>query len=171
VNIGDIEQIPTSGSATPVTCTTSVPLDVTSALCGVEAREDTSFPAVCTTDVPDFPALSAVLQPDTDPAYYDDYSGYGGNGRRLITVAVVNVMPTDTTCSSGMTVLGFRQFLVDPATSSATTFDPGDANGRFLALYVGSVAPVPQGWFDSRFAGACQSNGSITGPGKVVLHQ
>ena len=132
------------------------PVDVTAALCGMESRLDTAYPAMCTTDVTDFAALSAMYLPDTDPAYYDDYSGYSGNGRRLITVAVVSALPTDTTCSAGMTVLGFRQFLVDPP-ALGSTFDPTDANGRFVALYVGSVAPLPQGWFDSRYAPACQS--------------
>ncbi len=170
VNIGDIEQIPASGNATPGSCTaTAPPVDVTAALCGIESRLDTAYPGACTTDVTDFAALSAPLNPDTDPAYYTDYSAYTGNGRRLITVAVVSAMPADTSCSAGMTVLGFRQFLVDPP-ADGSTFSPTDPNGRFVAIYAGSVAPVPQGWFDSRFAGACQSS-SLTGPGKVVLHQ
>jgi len=40
---------------------------------------------------------------------------------------------------------------------------PADPNGRFLAIYIGSVAPVKQGRFDG-----CQQT---AGPGKVVLHQ
>ena len=43
-------------------------------------------------------------------------------------------------------------------------------NGRFAALYLGSVAPVPQGWFDTRYAPSCRSYLTV-GPGKVVLHQ
>ena len=40
---------------------------------------------------------------------------------------------------------------------------PGDTNGRFPAMYVGTVAPLKQGRFDG-----CQIT---NGPGKVVLHQ
>ena len=61
-----------------------------------------------------------------------------------------------------MMVLGFRQFLVDP-NPDATNINPTDQNGRFVALYIGSVAPVKQGRFD----GCTQA----AGPGKVVLHQ
>jgi hypothetical protein len=39
-----------------------------------------------------------------------------------------------------------------------------------VALYLGAVAPLPQGWFDTRYAPACRSY-LTTGPGKVVLHQ
>jgi hypothetical protein len=171
VNVGDIEQIPQSGSATPAACTaTTAPVDVTAALCGMKSRLDTTYPGICTSDVTDFGALSAFFLPDTDPAYYTDYTGYSGNGRRLVTVAVVSAMPTDITCGANMTALGFRQFLVDEP-ASGSTFNPVDANGRFVAVYMGSVAPLPQGWFDTRYEPACQSLGTLTGPGKVVLHQ
>jgi hypothetical protein len=45
-----------------------------------------------------------------------------------------------------------------------TNITPADTSGRFLAMYIGSVAPVKQGRFD----GGCQIT---SGPGKVVLHQ
>jgi hypothetical protein len=61
-----------------------------------------------------------------------------------------------------MTILGFRQFLVIPG-QGATVINPADANGRFVAMYIGSVAPLKQGRFDG-----CQQT---AGPGKVVLHQ
>jgi Flp pilus assembly protein TadG len=173
VNIGDIEQLPASGFANPLACTAVAQgADVTAALCGIESRLDTAYPTNCITDVTDFDTLSASFQPDLDPAYYTDYSGYTGNGRRLITVAVLSAMPTDSnaSCSVASTVLGFRQFLVNPA-ADGSTFSPTDPNGRFVALYIGSVAPVPQGWFDSRYASSCQAAGAVVGPGKVVLHQ
>ena len=44
-----------------------------------------------------------------------------------------------------------------------TAINPDDPNGRFVAMYIGSVAPVKQGRFDG-----CQQ---AAGPGKVVLHQ
>ncbi len=61
-----------------------------------------------------------------------------------------------------MTVLGFRQFLLEP-NSGATDITTGDVYGRFFGMYIGSVAPVPQGRFDGCSISA--------GPGKVVLHQ
>ena len=61
-----------------------------------------------------------------------------------------------------MTVLGFRQFLVEPDPSGVDV-NPGDTNGRFIVLYVGSLVPVKQGRIDG-----CQIS---AGPGKVVLHQ
>jgi Flp pilus assembly protein TadG len=173
VNIGDIEQLPSSGLANPAACNAvSQGTDVTAALCGVESRLDTAYPTNCISDVTDFDSLSASFQPDLDPAYYTDYSGYSGNGRRIVTVAVLSAMPTDNnaSCSTSSTVVGFRQFLVNPP-ADGTTFSPTDPNGRFVALYLGTIAPVPQGWFDSRYAPACSAAGTVVGPGKVVLHQ
>jgi hypothetical protein len=63
-----------------------------------------------------------------------------------------------------MTVLGFRQFLIQPLDASGTANNPSDVNSRFIAMYAGSVAPVRQGRFD----GSCRAT---SGPGKVVLYQ
>ena len=82
---------------------------------------------------------------------------YTGNGRRIITIPMV-----DALSATAMTVLGFRQFLLEP-NSGATDITTGDVYGRFLGMYIGSVAPVPQGRFDGCSISA--------GPGKVVLHQ
>jgi hypothetical protein len=68
-----------------------------------------------------------------------------------------------------MTVLGFRQFLLQPA-QDGTFLNPTDQDGRFNAMYIGSVKPISQGWFDDRFLLACPVGG-FSGPGKVVLHQ
>jgi Flp pilus assembly protein TadG len=173
VNIGDIEQIPPSGLATPGACSTvSAPTDVTNMLCGLESRLDTAYAGNCQTGVTDFGTLSASYLADTDGAYYTDYSGYSGNGRRIITLAIVTAtLPTDTSCSAGMTVLGFRQFLLEPPSDGTGTFNATDPNGRIPLLYLGSVAPISQGWFDSRYAPACTAAGTVLGPGKVVLHQ
>jgi hypothetical protein len=61
-----------------------------------------------------------------------------------------------------MTVLGFRQFLIEPV-QGGVDVSPSDPNGRFAALYIGSVVPVKQGSFSG-----CQQ---AAGPGKIVLHQ
>ena len=50
-----------------------------------------------------------------------------------------------------MTVLGFRQFLVQP-NPDGTPFNPSDANGRFVATYIGSPMPLKQGNIDDRYA-------------------
>ena len=81
-----------------------------------------------------------------------------GNGRRIITIPIVDSIANTTS----MTVLGYRQFLLLP-NSGDTDLVPGDTAGRFLGMYIGSVAPLTQGRFD----GCTQT----AGPGKVVLHQ
>jgi Flp pilus assembly protein TadG len=164
VNIGDIEQLPISGNATPGRCQATTPqIDVTTMLCGLYTRMSTDLFGSCA----DYAATTAPFAADTDPALVTDLTAYAGNGRRILTVAVVNPLAADTSCG-GMTVLGFRQFLLNPAADGS--YNPGDANGRFAALYLGSVQPLPQGWFDTRYAPACRSF-LTTGPGKVVLHQ
>ena len=81
------------------------------------------------------------------------------------TVAVVDALSPNT--ATPMTVLGFRQFLVQPA-ADGTFFNPSDANGRFVATYLGSPMPLRQGNIDDRYQfGFCPVT---SGPGKVVLH-
>jgi Flp pilus assembly protein TadG len=130
---------------------------VTEALCGLAARFSSTVPDLC-TGIPSSDSLYPAYTPDTDTSDHDSYIDYTGNGRRLITIPVVDTV----TDSANMTILGFRQFLVIPSQGD-TTIAPGDGLGRFVALYAGSVAPVPQGRFDG-----CQLS---AGPGKVVLHQ
>jgi Flp pilus assembly protein TadG len=164
VNIGDLEQLPLSGAATPFRCqSTTAQTGVTNLLCGLFSRMSTETLGVCA----DYSAVTAPYVADTDAAYVSDSAGYMGNGRRVVTVAVVSAMPIDTSCGT-MTVLGFRQFLLNPVADG--TYNPMDPNGRFVAVYLGAVAPLPQGWFDTRYAPACRSY-LTTGPGKVVLHQ
>jgi hypothetical protein len=161
VNVGDIEQIPQSGSATPGRCgAPSAPAGVTNMLCGLYSRMSTETFGSCA----DYGSALASYAADTDPAYVTDVTAYTGNGRRVLTVAVVNTLAADTSCG-GMTVLGFRQFLLNPAADGS--YNPIDPGGRFAAMYLGSVAPVAQGWFDRRYTQVCPVNG----PGKVVLHQ
>ena len=139
-------------------CTTNTvaPL-VTEALCGLASRFDSATPTVC-AGIPSVDTLYTIYPPDTDTADYDAYADYTGNGRRLITVPVVDTVSD----SANMTVLGFRQFLVIPDLG-ATVLNAADSLGRFVGLYAGSVAPLKQGRFDG-----CQLS---AGPGKVVLHQ
>ena len=158
-------------SAVPPACSgASLPQVASATLCGLYVRFDNQTqPGVCTTSVTDYSALQPAFQPDTDvvTGQGDIYSSYSGNGRRVITVTVVDALAPNT--ATPMTVLGFRQFLVQP-NPDGTFFDPSDANGRFVATYIGSPMPVKQGYVDDRFGQSCPAPVS-SGPGKVVLHQ
>ena len=157
-------------SAVPPACTAALPQGAEAAMCGMLSRVDnTTLPAACTTAVTDYSALAAATPVDTDPGVSQDlYTAYQGTGRRVITVPVVDALAVNT--GTPMTVLGFRQFLVVP-NPDGTFFAPGDPNGRIPVLYIGSPAPVQQGWFDTRYAGGSCPVGGFSGPGKVVLHQ
>lgn len=144
--------------ALPVACTATAPSPtVTSALCGITTRFESSLPAAC-VNIAEVDTLSTIYSPDTDINDIQDYTQYAGNGRRVITIPVVDAL----SATAPMTVLGFRQFLIEPA-QNGIDINPSDADGRFNALYIGSVVPVKQGRFDG-----CQQT---AGPGKVVLHQ
>jgi len=144
-------------SAAPRACTQIVVSQVTSFLCGLTTRFSAETPDAC-AGVPEVESLAGVYQPDTDLTDLDDYAAYTGNGRRVITVAVVDQIQN----TSAMIVYGFRQFLVAPNPDDVT-INPADRYGRFAALYIGYPVPVRQGRFDGCVVTA--------GPGKVVLHQ
>ena len=140
------------------------------ALCGLYSRFDNANPpGVCSTNVTGFTELAISNAADTDivtgPA--DLYSVYTGNGRRVVTLPIVSALAQDVV--STMTILGFRQFFLEP-NQDGTFLNPSDNFGRFIVQYIGNPAPVRQGWFDDRFGLACPV-GSYSGPGKVVLHQ
>jgi Flp pilus assembly protein TadG len=168
-NVGDTEQL--WANAAPPACSNGTNQYIQALNCGLYSRlENANTPAGCTTAVTDFGALSPAYLPDTDvtPAETPPYSAYTGNGRSILTVAIVDALAAST--ATPMTVLGFRQFQVVP-NPDGTFFDPTDPNARVPALYIGNPAPVQQGWFDTRYAGGACPVGSFTGPGKVVLHQ
>jgi hypothetical protein len=162
VGIGDAETI--WASAAPSACATIIApnASVSAAVCGLRSRFDNAAPpALCA----DFASLSTLYQPDTDVATgeADLYaSQYIGNGRRIITVPIMEAGAT-------MTVLGFRQFFLEPNPDGSYP-NPADTYGRFVAQYIGSSAPVQQGWFDDHFKLGCPLP-LTSGPGKVVLHQ
>lgn len=144
-------------NAAPLGCNQNrVNPQITTLLCGLAARFDNAtVPASCNTVAETETVLSASPI-DSDIADIDDYTAYTGNRRRIITVPVIDLASTST-----MVVLGFRQFLLEPALSDVT-INPTDQNGRFVAMYLGSVMPVRSGRIDG-----CTL---ATGPGKVV-HQ
>jgi Putative Tad-like Flp pilus-assembly len=168
MNMSDSEQL--WATAAPPTCANATPQTTQAILCGIYSRLDNlNPPSACTTVVTDYSSLSASYLPDTDLVANETppYSAYTGNGRRIITVAIVDALAANT--SAAMTVLGFRQFLVVPNTDGSF-FTPSDQNGRFPVLYIGNPAPLQSGWFDTRYANSCPV-GSFSGPGKVVLHR
>jgi len=145
-------------NAAPVACSAAAPAAVvTNALCGLDTRFELSANPACQA-IAGFDTLSTIYPADTDLNSYTTYTDYTGDGRRIITIPIVDAI----SATASMTVLGFRQFLVMPA-QGGTAINPDDPNGRFVAMYIGSVAPVKQGRFDG-----CQQ---AAGPGKVVLHQ
>lgn len=157
-------------SAVPPLCTGALPPVALAALCGLYTRFDNQTPPTgCTTGVTDYSSLQPAFQPDTDivTGQADIYTAYSGNGRRVITVPVVNALAPNA--ATPMTVLGFRQFLLQP-NPDGTFFNPSDTNGRFVATYIGSPMPVRQGYVDDRFGQSCPAPVS-SGPGKVVLHR
>lgn len=145
-------------NASPNPCVQNVSSLVSAFVCGLASRFDVVPPASC-AQVPEIDSMAQAYQADTELADIEDYAAYTGTTRRVITVPVVETLSTTGT----MTVLAFRQFLVEPVQNN-TVINTADSNGRFGALYIGSVAPVRQG----SFAGCAQP---VAGPGKVVLHQ
>jgi len=122
--------------------------------------------------VTDLTDIATSYSVDTDLNDYDDYTLYGGNGRRVITVPVLDTL--STTATTPMGVLGFRQFLVTPfADTNSSYIDPSDAHGRFNAIYIGNVAPVKQGYYNALGTSPLAPNSCsiVDGPGKVVLNQ
>ena len=144
-------------NAAPLGCNNRVQAHITYMLCGMASRFESQPPALC-VEIPEVDTIASAQIPDTDLADLDDYATYTGNQRRVITVPIVETLSQGGT----MTVLGFRQFLVEPAVNDVT-INANDQNGRFRALYIGSPAPIRQG----SFTGCTQT----AGPGKVVLHQ
>jgi hypothetical protein len=143
--------------ATVNRCGVTVAPVITAALCGLDARFEAAQPTSCNTVV-NIDTLSTIYSPDSDVNTYAVYTDYSGNGRRIITIPIVDSLANTTS----MTVLGYRQFLLLP-NSGDTDLVAGDTAGRFLGMYIGSVAPISTGRFD----GCTQT----AGPGKVVLHQ
>jgi Flp pilus assembly protein TadG len=156
ITINDTESM--WATASPGQCGASVNSDVVALECGLYSRFDITPPDAC-ANVTSIDTLAASYQADTDVSDLDDYTAYVGTTRRVITIAIVDALSSTDT----MTILGFRQFLVEPDQGTTTT-NPADTNGRFVVMYIGSPVPLRQGRFD----GGCLVT---SGPGKVVLHQ
>ena len=156
-------------SATPGACSVLPNPSMVQALCGLYSRMDRSNPPNACGVVTDYANLATAYVPDSDIATNSTsvYTSYTGNGRRIVTVPIVAGLSTPFT--GPLTVLGFRQFVLEPA-ADGTFFNPGDTNGRFPVQYIGSPAPVRSGYIDDRFGLSCPAP-VVGGPGKVVLHR
>src|SRR5262249_39106732 len=124
--------------AAPIACNSpfaSRPNVVQASMCGLTTRFEASPPSAC-SGIPDVDTLSSIYTPDTDTTDIDTYASYTGNGRRVITVSIVDALNPN-----GMTILGFRQFLVDPDLN-AIDVTASDQNARFRVLYIGSAVPI-----------------------------
>lgn len=165
-------------STVPAACTaTAANPQVEEMLCGLYSRfGDPTVISQCAA-VTSLTDIATAYIADTDTNDYDDYTAYGGNNRRIVTVPIVDTI--STSASTTMNVLGFRQFFITPTPNPNTGLgnDPTDVHGKFNAIYIGSVYPVKQGFYYSLTNGgslpvapsaAC---GITSGPGKVVLHQ
>lgn len=145
-------------TASPRLCNQTAPNpSVNQFLCGIFNRFDQAVPAGACENIAEVASLSAGTPVDTDLTTVDDYATYIGNGRRVITIAIIDTLSS----TEAMNILGFRQFLIEPDPNGTAT-TPGDGPGRFIALYIGNPMPLKQGRF-----GACNIT---SGPGKVVLH-
>ena len=145
-------------SATAVACTNpTANATVQAFVCGLGLRFDPSLQASC-TGIPESDSISTIYSQDADLSAVTDYTQYAGLGRRVITIPIVDSIAN----TAAMTVLGFRQFLVEPDAGS-TSVTASDAASRFIVMYLGTVKPVRQGSF-----GGCAQT---AGPGKVVLHR
>ncbi|MSV27647.1 MAG: hypothetical protein EXQ52_02735 [Bryobacterales bacterium] len=147
-------------TSAPRACNQNMQQAVTDVLCGIYTRLDQNVtaPAACSV-VTDVDTLAATYTADRDVTSLEDYTAYTGNARRVMIFPVVDALNG----AGAMTVLGFRQFLLQPNPNDVVT-NPADANGRFIGLYIGNKVPLKQGGF----SGSC---GVTSGPGKVVLLQ
>ena len=130
---------------------------------GVDAAEN-----VCgTVNSSEFAELAPLFIPDTDTnlsgdtntlgfGLQDFATEYDGNLRRILTLAVID--STDT-----LSVLNFRQFLIEMSANVTQGLDPNLASGAFRAQYIGTPVLLRCGGI----GGMCSLS---QGVGKVVLH-
>jgi hypothetical protein len=164
----------TTGTITVGTTDTLMPIQVAGSaavaagrdfLCGVNTRfGDPIDPATDACNaIPNVDTLAAAYPPDADTdtgvTLQDYQNDYQGNGRRVITAAVVDA-------SSTLNVLNFRQFLIEPDSTGPGVVVTGTqaARGEMRAQYIGTPVPVRLG----TTAGSC---GITQGIGRLTLYQ
>jgi Flp pilus assembly protein TadG len=151
-------------SASPQACSTTTPQpSALNYVCGLAGRFDPNVPDAC-VNIAEVASISSINAADTDLTDLDDYTSYVGNSRRIISVPIVDALNP----GGGMTVLGYRQFLIEPDPGNIT-LTPADRYSRFVALYLGSVMPI-KGSVPPRPDNTLSCT-ITSGPGKVVLYQ
>jgi hypothetical protein len=115
-----------------------------------------------------FPSLFPLFMADTDVGAgtyaggdgLEDFAAeYGGNLRRILTVAVVDT-------AGSLFILNFRQFLIEMSPVSQTVsqgLNTALATGAFRAQYIGALVPLRCG----SVGGLCRVS---PGVGRTVLH-
>jgi hypothetical protein len=112
-----------------------------------------------------FSGLSLLYRTDTDlgrgtftqgEALQDYATEYDGNLRRVLTIAII-----DSTDS--LTVMNFRQFLIEMSPSLDQGLNPTLVSGAFIAQYLGTPVPLRCGGI----GGSCRVSYGI---GRIVLH-
>ena len=150
---------PIWATAAPTACMqNNVQQTVRAFTCGLGSRFNTTLDTAC-ENITDAASIISAYSADTDITDLEDYAAYTGNTRRIITVAVVELLDA----ANPMNIIGFRQFLIQPTAGSESGVPTNDSNARFTVTYVGSPMPLRAGTF-----GGCSV---ASGPGKVVLHQ
>ncbi len=136
-------------------------------LCGLNTRFGVDpSENICGTLVGgEFLDVAILFTADTDTgaetyaagAGLEDYATeYNGNSRRILTLAVVDAGDT-------LTVLNFRQFLIETSPAVTQGINPALVTGAFRAQYIGAVVPLRCGGI----GGLCSVS---PGVGRVVLH-
>lgn len=136
-------------------------------LCGLNARfgVDPSENTCGGINGGEFVALASLFAADTDVGA-DEYAAgaglqdfateYAGNHRRVLTMAVVDTIDS-------LTVLNFRQFLLETSPTVGVGVDDTVVSGAFRAQYIGTPVPLRCGGV----GGACRVT---LGVGRTVLH-
>lgn len=137
-------------------------------LCGLNTRfgVDPSENVCATLNSGEFAELAPFFagDPDLGTETYaaglglqDFATEYDGSTRRVITVPIIDAIDS-------LSVLGFRQFLLEMSPTTTRGLDPSLVSGAFRAQYIGTLVPLRCGGF----GGVCTtSNGGL---GRVVLH-
>jgi hypothetical protein len=166
-NTGSSVTISMNDAAFSIDGTNTVGQDI---LCGLNVRfaVDPSLNNCANIDGGQFVSLSAAYGADADggagtyaagDGLQDYATEYDGNLRRILTVAVVDA-------ADSLTVLNFRQFLIEMSPTSATIsqgLNTTLATGAFRAQYIGTPVPLRCG----NVGGFCQVTSGI---GRTVLH-
>lgn len=128
-------------------------------ICGLNTRFGIDPTTNACNNIEGASDLALIYKPDGDlggGGVLQNYSEeYDGNSRRVLTAAMVDA-------GDALTVLNFRQFLIEPA-ATVEGLDLSGFTGAFRAQYIGRPVPLRSG----TLGGSCTV---AAGVGRVVLH-